>query len=155
MHIHYVYIYYYSHFKGFLMGILDVGKRLQKLRKSTPLKQADVAFALEDRSTSTVSHWETGTREMNFSDVVQYHEVLKEYIGDNWLYVVTERRLANESDSAYVLKADIISSLAAFLEECNALKTIRFKGDSKEIASQFVAKYLSVDSGQHVKKAES
>lgn len=136
------------------MLVVDVGKRLKELRSKTSLEQDDVAEAL-GKSSSTISHWETGRRDMNFKDVYDYHEVLKPLVGDNWNYVCTGKKISSESDSAYVSKIEMLDKLAVFLEECRSYRVLSFKGDAKEVTTMFAAKHFAEPSsnGNGMKKA--
>lgn len=142
MCIHCVYILQLVYIRALYMSVLDVGRRLQELRKLTDLSQAEIADALE-KGEAAISHYETGRREMNFAEVYKYHEELKPVLGDNWLYVCTGNKLPSDTGSAYILKTDVIEKFAEFLDECKAMNVVKFKGKSKDVVALFARKYFA------------
>ena len=109
----------------------SLGERIKELRLKANLDQDDIAFALE-RAQATISNYEKGSREPSFSDLKKLHEVLEEYIGDHFYYLVTGEENIDEYQhqamkTRYLNRADAIQTVAKFVSDMVDLKEIKLR----------------------------
>lgn len=109
----------------------SLGERIRELRVKANLDQEDIAFALE-RAQATISNYEKGSREPSFTDLKKLHDVLSEYIGDNFFYLVTGEKNIDEYQhkamkTRYLNRAEAIATVSKFISDMVDLKEIKLR----------------------------